>query len=123
MTDRHRRDRNRFDRQASGADRDIPHRAGDDVRSSRTDRPYPDRDYSGISDGYTGGHAEDRSVHRHLRLCSRAGSEGVGRTSVPGLAGSRVQWNPGLPATGKTGSLRRRSATSAGGTGRSRTRT
>jgi hypothetical protein len=28
-----------------------------------SDRPYPDRESSGIIDGYTGGHTEHRSVH------------------------------------------------------------
>ena len=239
MTDRHWRDRDHLDREAGGRDRDLPPRAGDDVRSPNTDRPYPDRDHSGISFGYAGGHSEDRSVrpssaalesgymeydrqsyggpygaqrhgglewssserwrvpgphtgrgprgyqrsderileelndrltahglidasdidtrvenceitlegfvdsrdakraaedvaeeipavrdvHNHLRLRSHVKGEGVGRTSVLGLTESRVQRNSELPATGTTGSLRRRGATSESGTRRSRTRT
>ena len=71
MADRYWKDRDRFDR-ATVADRDAPPRAGDDVRNYSLDRPYPDPDYSGISYGYTGGHAEDRSVHRSsdVRACS-----------------------------------------------------
>jgi hypothetical protein len=99
MTDRYWKDRDRFDR-ATVADRDVPPRAGDDVRSSNVDRPYPDRDYSGISYGYTGGHAEDRSVHR----------------SPVGLE------KDSMLAPVSTGGLRRRSS-AGGGTRRSRTRT
>ena len=63
MTDRHWRDRDRFDREAGGRDRETPPRARDDVRTSSTDRPYPDRNQSGINYGHAGGSAEDRSVH------------------------------------------------------------
>ena len=138
MPDRDWKDRDRFDR-ATEVDRDSPPRAGEDVRNDNVDRPYPDPDYSGISYGSTGGHAEDRSVHRreakcaaedvaedipkvrdvhnHLRLVK---GQGVGRTSVLGLTESQTQRNSKL-APISTGSLRRRSA--GGGTRRSRTRT
>jgi hypothetical protein len=65
MADRHSEGRGRFNRAASTADRQFPPRAGEDVRNVSQDRPYPDRetrDFSGISYGITGGHAEDRSV-------------------------------------------------------------
>jgi hypothetical protein len=109
MADRYWKDRDRFDR-ATVADRDAPPRAGDDVRNYNLDRPYPDPDYSGIRYGYTGGHAEDRSVHR-----SSAGLE------VLGLTESQIQRDSKL-APISTGSLRRRSP-AGGGTRRSRTRT
>jgi hypothetical protein len=63
MADRYWKDRDRFDC-ATAADREVPPRAGEVEVRNYLDRPYPDRDYSGISYGRTGGHAEDRSVHR-----------------------------------------------------------
>jgi hypothetical protein len=87
MADRYWKDRDRFDR-ATVADRDFPPRAGEDVRTHNLDRPYPDPDYSGISYGFTGGHAEDRSVHR-----SSAGLEAgymeYGRQSYGGPYGAQ----------------------------------
>jgi hypothetical protein len=109
MTDRYWKDRDRFDR-ATVADRDISPRAGEDVRNYNSDRPYPDRDYSGISYGHTGGHAEDRSVHR-----SSAGLESgymeYGRQSYGGPYGaerhgarewsSTERWRVPGPHTGR----------------------
>jgi hypothetical protein len=88
MADRYWKDRDRFDRETV-ADRETPPRAGADVRTYNLDRPYPDhRDSSGISYGYTGGHAEDRSVHR-----SPAGLESgymeYGRQSYGGPYGAQ----------------------------------
>jgi hypothetical protein len=67
MADRHSEGRGRFTRAASTADRQVPPRAGEDVRNVSPDRPYPDRDtrdFGGTSYGSPGGHVEDRSVHQ-----------------------------------------------------------
>jgi hypothetical protein len=89
MADRYWKDRDRFDR-ATAADRDAPPRAGEEVRNYDLDRPYPDRDYSGISYGHTGGHAEDRSVH-HSSAGLEAGYMEYGRQSYGGPYGAQRQ--------------------------------
>jgi hypothetical protein len=60
------------------ADREWKNRERDDVRNNRSER-----DYSGISYGVTGGHAEDRTVH-HSSAGLEAGYTEYGRQAYGG---------------------------------------
>jgi hypothetical protein len=52
-----------------------------------SDRPSPDRDCSGIN-GYTGGHAEDRSVY--TAELSDSNDSGPQRAQYPAASGSTL---------------------------------
>jgi hypothetical protein len=78
MADRQWRERGQHDRQR-GSMRDVSARKDENVRG---------RDYSGISYGYTGGHAEDQTVH-HSPAGLEAGYMEYGRQSYGGPYGAQ----------------------------------
>lgn len=82
MADREWLERDRYDHDQRRS-RDVPMREGADVRNAGATR-----DYSGISYGYTGGHAEDRRVH-HSSAGLEAGYMEYGRQSYGGPYGAQ----------------------------------